>query len=167
MIGKRPILDVIDDLQDEGYLLDLNLHDAGDYLTSCCPFHDEQNPSFAIYLNNNDDKTRWICFGCGKSGDTIDLVREVLSVGYKEALEFACDCKTESEMEARLLAEKYVSPKILLDYTLEKGQKTIRELLKSGKLDDATKLISVILENYTSESINAKYNIKRALNDYR
>ena len=35
----------------------------------CCPFHQEQTPSFHIREKHEDFK----CFGCGKGGDVIDL----------------------------------------------------------------------------------------------
>ncbi len=35
-----------------------------------CPFHDEKTPSFAIFPNSNS----FCCYGCGQSGDIIDLV---------------------------------------------------------------------------------------------
>lgn len=38
----------------------------------CCPFHEgDKNPSLCI----RPGTSRWKCFGCGKSGDPIDLVR--------------------------------------------------------------------------------------------
>lgn len=36
-----------------------------------CPFHDESTPSFVVRPQNND----FICFGCGKSGDEIELAQ--------------------------------------------------------------------------------------------
>ena len=35
-----------------------------------CPFHDEQTPSFEVDLVTG----KYHCFGCGASGDAIDLV---------------------------------------------------------------------------------------------
>lgn len=36
---------------------------------SCCPFHDEKDPSFAYWAS----KKRFHCFGCGVSGDIVRL----------------------------------------------------------------------------------------------
>ena len=45
-----------------------------------CPFHGENTPSFHLY------NQRGKCFGCGWSGDVIDLVAGVLNVGPVEAV---------------------------------------------------------------------------------
>lgn len=45
-----------------------------------CPFHDESVPSCHVY------EYRLHCFGCGESMDTIDLVRHVKEIGFKEAV---------------------------------------------------------------------------------
>jgi DNA primase len=38
---------------------------------TCCPFHKEETPSFTIYPKTNT----FHCFGCGKSGDTIEFIQ--------------------------------------------------------------------------------------------
>lgn len=48
-----------------------------------CPFHGEKNPSFTIYPATNS----WYCFGCGKGGDIIALVRELDGLTFVEAIE--------------------------------------------------------------------------------
>lgn len=45
-----------------------------------CPFHGEKTPSFHLYHQ------RGKCFGCGWSGDVVDLVAGILSVGPLEAV---------------------------------------------------------------------------------
>ena len=45
-----------------------------------CPFHGERTPSFHLY------NQRFTCFGCGASGDVIDLVAELLNTGPLEAV---------------------------------------------------------------------------------
>lgn len=52
-----------------------------------CPLHSETKPSF--YLDSSSN--RWRCFGCGKGGDTIDLIRAIhesrgAKLSFKEAL---------------------------------------------------------------------------------
>lgn len=49
----------------------------------CCPLHDEQTPSFAIYPETNS----WYCFaGCG-GGDVITLYMRLQGVSFKQAVE--------------------------------------------------------------------------------
>jgi DNA primase len=56
---------------------------GGSQLKGLCPFHNEKTPSF----NVNTDKGYYKCFGCGKSGDVIDFVRETEMLGFTEAIE--------------------------------------------------------------------------------
>ncbi len=52
----------------------------GRWLKWYCPFHaDSKTPSLGVAGN------RWKCFGCGRSGDAIDWLRERQGVGFREA----------------------------------------------------------------------------------
>ena len=46
-----------------------------------CPFHEEKTASFSISASNQI----WKCFGCGKGGDVISLVAELLNINSLEA----------------------------------------------------------------------------------
>ena len=49
-----------------------------------CPFHNDHTPSLKLY----DD--HFYCFGCGTSGDVIDLAGKLLSLSPKEAADRLC-----------------------------------------------------------------------------
>ena len=49
-----------------------------------CPFHDDHTPSLKLY----DD--HFYCFGCGASGDVIDLTGKLLRLSPKEAADRLC-----------------------------------------------------------------------------
>lgn len=49
---------------------------------ACCPFHNEKTPSFSI----NRDKQLFHCFGCGASGNFVQLVMRLEGLDYKDAL---------------------------------------------------------------------------------
>ena len=52
----------------------------GRWLKWTCPFHDDQKtPSLGVAGN------RWKCFGCGRSGDAIDWLREREGLSFREA----------------------------------------------------------------------------------
>lgn len=61
----------------------VKLHRAGNEMKACCPFHADRTPSFTIYA----DDRRAHCFGCGWSGDVLDLVQH----GYRLKLLGAID----------------------------------------------------------------------------
>jgi DNA primase len=52
-----------------------------------CPFHQEKTPSFSIDAGKNVAH----CFGCGKGGDVIWLVRELEGLTFVEAVERLAD----------------------------------------------------------------------------
>ena len=56
---------------------------GGTRLKGLCPFHNEKTPSFHV----DGDKGLYHCFGCNKSGDIIDFVRETEQLNFSEAIE--------------------------------------------------------------------------------
>jgi DNA primase len=61
----------------------VTLRRSGSRLKGLCPFHNEKTPSFHV----NPDRGSFKCFGCGKSGDIIEFVRETEQLGFTEAVE--------------------------------------------------------------------------------
>ncbi len=50
---------------------------VGKRLKGCCPIHEEKTASFNVM----PEERRWHCFGCGRGGDAIELVRLLIGVG--------------------------------------------------------------------------------------
>jgi DNA primase len=73
-IKKIPILDVAGQL-------DLPVRGKK---AMCFGGHDRQTPSLSFVLGKNT----WKCYGCGKFGDAISLVREVLGCDFKTTLDW-------------------------------------------------------------------------------
>src|SRR2546430_2872442 len=63
---------------------------------SLCPFHDDKNPSLAVYPQT----ATFRCYGCQKYGDVITFVREVRSEEHTSELQ------SQSNLVCRLLLEK-------------------------------------------------------------
>lgn len=55
---------------------------------SLCPFHDDKNPSLLIDCSREGGRQHFYCFSCGAKGDSIDLVKQKLNVGFKEAVDW-------------------------------------------------------------------------------
>jgi len=49
-----------------------------------CIFHEEKTGSLSFDIKNN----RWKCFGCGESGDNINLVQKALNYTFQETCEW-------------------------------------------------------------------------------
>lgn len=60
----------------------ITLKKKGINYTACCPFHNEKTPSFIVHPARGTFK----CFGCGKSGDAIEFLREHEAMSFSEAL---------------------------------------------------------------------------------
>lgn len=79
---------------------------GGDYV-SCCPFHEEKSPSFSIKQSENFYK----CFGCNKSGDSIQFLIEYKKLSYQEAIQHLCNkYKIVFEQTEDYKAKVYVKP---------------------------------------------------------
>jgi DNA primase len=75
----------------------------GRWLKWTCPFHDDRKtPSLGVAGNG------WKCFGCGRSGDAIDWVREREGLSFREA------CQRLGSMELVLTSEKVGQPPQIL-----------------------------------------------------
>jgi len=53
-----------------------------------CPFHDDKTPSLLIDSSRDAGRQHFHCFACGAHGDVIDLVKEQLKLGFKEAVDW-------------------------------------------------------------------------------
>jgi DNA primase len=61
----------------------VTLRKAGTRFKGLCPFHNEKTPSFHV----NPDLGLYHCFGCNKSGDIIDFLKETEGLNFSEAVE--------------------------------------------------------------------------------
>jgi DNA primase len=55
---------------------------AGREWKACCPFHNENTPSFTV----NDDKGFYHCFGCGAHGDAIRFLTDQRGLPFMDAV---------------------------------------------------------------------------------
>lgn len=60
---------------------------SGRATLTLCPFHEEANPSFAIY----EDTNSYFCFTCEAKGDSYTLLMEMLHLDFKAAKQYAID----------------------------------------------------------------------------
>jgi DNA primase len=62
----------------------ITLKKRGANLLGLCPFHGEKTPSFTV----SPVKGIYKCFGCGKSGNSVNFIMEHESMTYPEALKY-------------------------------------------------------------------------------
>jgi len=61
----------------------IELKKAGANFKACCPFHNENTPSFIV----SPAKQIYHCFGCSNGGDAIKFVMEYEKLTYPETIE--------------------------------------------------------------------------------
>jgi DNA primase (bacterial type) len=61
----------------------VKLRPSGSQLVGLCPFHEDHNPSLAVYPATGT----FHCYGCSKHGDVISFVQEAEHVTFPQALE--------------------------------------------------------------------------------
>jgi len=82
----------------------IKVPDWGDKGLVFCPFHEETRPSFLV----NKDKNFCYCFGCVKSWDSIQLIRDKKKCSFFEALKVLAEIGGLSLSE-RSLREIYTN----------------------------------------------------------
>lgn len=61
------------------------LKKQGKEYVGCCPFHNDSDPSMAIYRSSRDGVQRYRCFPCGIGGDVIDFMAAIENIDAAEA----------------------------------------------------------------------------------
>ncbi len=138
--SKNDIADVI-----SGYL---KLTKKGGNYWACCPFHNENTPSFSVSAN----KQMYHCFGCGVSGNVYTFVMQYENYSFPEAvkhladrvgvelpkMEYSAEQKERESKRARLLEVNKEAAKFFY-YQLRQPNGTIGlEYLKRRQLTEET-----------------------------
>lgn len=73
------------------------LKTKGNKHEACCPFHDENSPSFTV----NERRQIYKCFGCGAAGDGVRFVMQLRNLSFPEAVkELAAENSISIDLEA-------------------------------------------------------------------
>lgn len=101
---KRDLVDIAVE-----HIPDLTEHQGenGVYYVGCCPFHDDHDPSFTIYPNDNVQDMRWVCWSNCGTGDVIDFVSRIYNIGFREALKIATDIADDADVALELAKKNY------------------------------------------------------------
>lgn len=103
-------MDDIDRLRREASLSDLahaegvTLQKNGNEWEGCCPFHQEDTPSFTIFTGK-DGVERFFCFGCNERGDVIDFIEKLKGVSKRDAILYLGGGKPAPNVAPRQIRE--------------------------------------------------------------
>lgn len=79
LLARIDVVDVVDSR--------VKLKKAGKNYSACCPFHNENTPSFTV----SRDKQFYYCFGCGATGSALKFVMEFDGLSFPDAVEKLAD----------------------------------------------------------------------------
>ena len=79
LLARVDVVDVVDSR--------VKLKKTGKNYSACCPFHNENTPSFTV----SPDKQFYYCFGCGASGPALRFVMEFDGLSFPDAVEKLAD----------------------------------------------------------------------------
>jgi DNA primase (bacterial type) len=79
----------------------------GNEFAGCCPFHNEDGPSFTIFTGR-DHVERFQCFGCNEAGDVLDFVQKIKGVNLPEAIRILGGAKSAPNKPAATIARRDV-----------------------------------------------------------
>ena len=102
----------------------------------CCPFHNDRTPSMKL----NEDY--FYCFGCGATGDVIDLVAKLFNLSsYDAAKKLAYDFGIDPDKPPAAAALR--KPKYPLAKAFQKGTTLSADIVRLsasfGALEDAVR----------------------------
>lgn len=118
-----------------------------------CPFHKEKTASFSI----SPQKQIWKCFGCGKGGDVISLVSELLNINALEAAK-----SINNTLGLGLDAEK---PSSYLEINKYKQKRKTEEMFKTWENKTFQLLCDYLHLLWRWEEENAPTNPNEDIND--
>ena len=149
MIPRNTVDKIIDAANVEDVLGEfITLKKRGANLLGLCPFHGEKTPSFTV----SPVKGIYKCFGCGKSGNSVNFIMEHLSLSYPDAL--------------RWLAKKYNIEIVEREITPEeREQQTERESMLIVMQYAQRYFTEIMHSTDEGKSIGLGYFLERALRD--
>lgn len=110
------------------------------YMT-LCPFHKEKSPSFSI----SPDKQIFKCFGCGKGGDVITLVSDLLNIKPLEAAKFL---NNNLGLGINISNNSKYNFNYINTYEQKKKAKEKYDLWKRQSFSDACSYLHILEDNY-------------------
>jgi len=123
----------------------IDLEHKGHYWLALCPFHDDTNPSFTVYENDDDNASRWHCWTCeSNGGDVIDFVQRMEDCDFEKAKKLCTYEQTNYER-----AKKVIKKMSIKQYDNLFLSKRMHKMWGRGKSFETTlekfKLIDVYL----------------------
>ena len=135
----RPIYDLEQMLE----RLDIPFERKGDRLWSCCPFHNENTPSFFMWNEPGEERHgRYFCFGCQQTGRPVNFVANFLDTDKQSArkwlknMESAAPQPLNVEMDMKpeaFFGRRFKLPSGVVDKPLEEWSSIARNYVLNDR----------------------------------
>ena len=138
----------------------VKLKKSGKSYKGCCPFHNENTPSFFV----TPDKGVFHCFGCHKSGDILTFVKEIENIEFIDAIEYIADFygqQIEYENYSTLEQQKDIEYKKVTEF-LNKTYKYYRWCLSKSP-----QAIDYLKSRAITSNVANEFGIGFAVNNWR
>lgn len=99
----------------------VNIRARGRTYFGLCPFHSEKTPSFAV----NPAKQMYKCFGCGRSGDVIEFLKEQQGMDFPSAIMYLAE-------RVNIQIEQYEDPNERLYDIMEAWNNEFKSSIKTN-----------------------------------
>lgn len=141
-----------------------------------CPLHNDHDPSMGIVRDKRNRKIlRYHCFGCGKSGDIINLYQETQRLNRKRNISYNQAGKELADLYKLDLSQMTEDEKDnSYRRELQRGSENVKRILDSGKMSprDYTRGVSKLIAMKSSmldtedlasklDSLNVEYKNSR------
>ncbi|WP_028294972.1 DNA primase [Oceanobacter kriegii] len=128
LLSRVDVVDVVDSR--------VKLKKAGKNYSACCPFHNENTPSFTV----SRDKQFYYCFGCGATGSALKFVMEFDGLSFPDAVEKLADAsglEVPREQQSRQQIEQQKEQEPLYTRMQESADFFMRQLRTSDSRQKA------------------------------
>ena len=126
LLARVDVIDIVDSR--------VKLKKTGKNYSACCPFHNENTPSFTV----SPDKQFYYCFGCGASGTALRFVMEFDGLSFPDAVEKLADqanMQVPKETASRAEVEREQQHQALFAH-MEQAGKFFEQQLRSNPEKD-------------------------------
>lgn len=127
--------------------------DAGEWVKSLCPYHDDSNPSFCMRKSD----TRFHCWSCPAKGDAIQLVMDLENIDFNTAVnKLAGICGYVTNEDSKM---EYIRSRFLGNDDAPEEKEEV--LLYNPRLHDLNKKAAEYFKNALPSSIAEMYLVNR------
>jgi len=132
--------------------LELKAESSSRYMAKC-PFHNDKTASLLIDTSRNQGRQHYHCFGCGVNGDAIELVKELLGLEFRQAIDWLASAYSVQMDRGSGGKSPVRSSTKNLSSGLDLAMTQYKKNNESGRLDEWAERRSISLASYQQAGV--------------